>query len=257
MSRTASYIDFKRIQKNYKLYNLSQETIENIYQSGLMTISSNDSFSFCYPINYWDGILIRYNSSNIINSVDMLIELSKRLPGRIYISDIDDNLGDFLSLSGFQNHLKIYSVYKKNSYLPKKTGDFHIISYSQKYYSQLKSLDQEVFCFPIVTSSDNFAHFTKNNYSKVKLCVLDDSLCGFCLYMFKPEAMYFYIIKLYVSVIYRRNGAGTLLLKSVIEDAKKYGYSPIFSDVFSDDAQQFLNYSDFTTWAESTLLIKP
>jgi ribosomal protein S18 acetylase RimI-like enzyme len=256
MARSATYIDFKRIQRNFNLYNLSREAIENIYLSSFMTISSNDSFSFCYPIKYWDGLLIRYNSADIRNCVDMVIELSERLPGKIYIPDRDEDFKDELWPQGFKEYLNIYSVYKKSFYLPKKTCNFYITDYLEKYYKQIRSLDEETFSFPRVTSFNDLPDFIENNYSRVKICIQGNTLCGFCLYILKPVEMYFYIVKMYVGTKYRRMGIGTHLLKSVIDESKKYGCFPVFSDVFSDEPQPFLNYADFTTWGESKLLIR-
>jgi predicted GNAT superfamily acetyltransferase len=79
---------------------------------------------------------------------------------------------------------------------------------------------------------------------------------GGLIFKREKEVMYFYIVKIYVSIYYRRMGAGILLLKAIVDESKKHGYCPIFSDVFSDEPQPFLNYADFTTWGESQLLIR-
>ncbi|TDT62422.1 GNAT family N-acetyltransferase [Fonticella tunisiensis] len=256
MAHIATELDFRRIIKHNPGNVLDRNYIHRVYKSGYMIVSDINLLSFCYPVEYFDGILIRCFSSTIEETIDMVSFITPMLKGRIFLSHITDDFIEPFRHIGFKNHYKVSGFYKMDYNLSLKSYPCEIIDFSMEYLMQLEYMDRSLFSNTWRLSFDDISTLSRDRNIKIRLCLSKESLIGFSILRLNRGFGYGYIIKIAVDGALHRRGIGTVILNDAIQIFKSSSILPIFTDTISEGSAEFFKSNGFREYSKSCLLVK-
>lgn len=253
MAHFACELDIKRLIKYSSGYVFQKDKSEKILKSGKVIICDENPRSFCYPVRYLDGILIRHFSSDISELIDMCKFFINNFDTKIYIGNIPDGDIKLFKDIGFNNIRKVFQLYKDILALNKIPKDFILADFSTEYSFSLKNIDQSIFSSAWRIQDNDILEFCKDNYG-IRLCICNSEVAGFIVFKTNPHLSYCYIIKIAVDKKFQKKGVGKALLSDMQRILKDKGISFIFSDIIFEESIHFFNSNGFKLYSSSNLL---
>jgi GNAT superfamily N-acetyltransferase len=255
MAHFACELDIKRLIKHSLGYVFQKDKSERILKSGHVIVCDENPKSFCYPVRYLDGILIRHFSSDILELLDMCRFFIKNFDTKIYIGSISDENVQLFKEIGFNNIHKVSQLYKDNLTPSKNPKNFIIKDFSTDYACTIKEIDQNIFSSAWRLQDNDILEFCKDDY-RIRLCIYDSEVAGFVVFKMNPHFSYCYIIKIAVDKKLQNKGIGKALLGDMQKILKDKGVSFIFSDNIFEESTHFFSNNGFKLHSSSNLLSK-
>jgi GNAT superfamily N-acetyltransferase len=255
MAHFACELDIKRLIKHTSGYIFQKDRSESILKSGHVIICDANPRSFCYPVRYLDGVLIRHFSSNTSELLEMCKFFINNFDTKIYIANILDENIKFFREIGFNNIYKVSQLYKDRLILRKIPKDFIIKDFSKEYTSAIKKIDHSIFSSAWRIQDDDILEFCKDNY-RIRLCIYNSEVVGFTIAKMNTHFSYCYIIKIAVDKNFQNRGIGKALLNDIQKILTDKKISFIFSDTIFEESTCFFNNNGFKLYSSSNLLLK-
>lgn len=253
----ASELDLKRLLKNSMKYYLQPESIVNAYKTGYMVISDVNCLSFCYPVEYFDGILIRYYTSRVREELmDMAGFISSRIDGKLFLPHISLEDSAYFSPLGFKNFYKITGMYKTDYNISLKSFPCSITGFNMDYYKDIEEMDKSLFPYNWRISLNDISSLSMDRNINIRICTSSRGLAGFTILRTDSHIGYGYIIKIAVKRELHRSGIGTLLINDSIRFFKYNKILPVFTDTITEASQAFFEYNGFKSYSNSFLLVR-